>query len=143
EIARAERQKSLLSVAIVDLDHFKFVNDTRGHAAGDELLVDIAERWKSALRTVDLMARYGGDEFVLVLPDCMLEDADKVLKRLQTSATQGCSAGIASWRKGDTASTILARADKALYKAKQDGRGRIVNEIDDLVYNHKICYIMN
>jgi PleD family two-component response regulator len=60
----------------------------------------------------------------------MLSDADKVLTRLQTSATQGCSAGVASWRKGDTAATILARADKALYKAKQDGRGRIENEMD-------------
>ena len=128
ELARAERENRDLCVAIVDLDHFKEFNDTYGHQAGDELLKSAAQAWTDQLRANDLLARYGGDEFAIVLTDCPLERAEEILGRLRRATPQGlgCSAGVASWKKGEQASNLISRADQALYAAKRGGRGRAI-----------------
>ncbi len=128
ELARVERSPAPLCIAAVDLDAFKLYNDTNGHAAGDALLRAAADAWRQALRTGDLIGRFGGDEFVIVLPDCPLDEGRHVVERLRsrspTHAT--CSAGIALAERGDTVDTLLARADGALYEAKRGGRDSLV-----------------
>lgn len=126
EIARCERQSAPLAVGIVDLDFFKSINDSRGHLAGDAQLVALAQRWRSQLRRIDLMARYGGDEFVLAFPNCDLHQAVGTLERLRNLDSPECSVGVAEWVPGDSRESLLSRADRALYDAKQAGRNRIV-----------------
>lgn len=114
-------------VAMLDVDHFKSVNDTIGHDAGDHLLRDIAERWRSVLRPEDCLSRFGGDEFVVVLPGCTEPDASAIVERLRLAAPDEvtCSVGVATWRSGETDAALLKRADAALYDAKRLGRNRI------------------
>jgi diguanylate cyclase (GGDEF)-like protein len=109
------------------LDHFKRYNDAYGHRAGDLLLKEAATRWREQLRVADLLARHGGDEFGLLLPDCVLESAGQVLERLAqaTPREQTCSIGFAEWDRSDAADALLDRADRALYEAKRAGRGRL------------------
>ena len=128
ELARNARMPAPLCIAVVDLDAFKLYNDTNGHAAGDELLRSAAEAWRLALRTGDLIGRFGGDEFVIVLPDCPLDEGEQVLERLRTQSPSEatCSAGIAAAAPGDTVDSLLARADGALYEAKRGGRNSLV-----------------
>jgi diguanylate cyclase (GGDEF)-like protein/PAS domain S-box-containing protein len=130
EVARAERYERPLCVAAIDLDHFKAYNDTYGHQAGDDLLRDAADRWRSVLRASDMLARLGGDEFALLLPDCEPELAAGIVERLQhltpgNGEGVGCSAGLVRREPGESAAGVLARADAALYEAKARGRGRI------------------
>ena len=127
ELARAERFGEPLSAGLIDLDEFKAYNDGHGHQAGDQLLIDTALAWRAELREVDLLARYGGDEFGLLLPRCPLPEALQVLDRVcaATPHDQGCSGGVAQWDGSESAEELLHRADMALAEAKQSGRNRV------------------
>lgn len=143
ETDRVMRYASALSFVIFDLDHFKLVNDTYGHATGDLVLKKASSIAGSALRSTDYIARYGGEEFVLLLPntneagavivaervrkffsDCILESLDA--RELKFSA----SFGISVFAEGDNFDSLSARADKALYKAKDTGRNKVITEHD-------------
>lgn len=128
ELARARRGDSPLCLAIVDLDHFKAFNDAHGHLAGDVALRESAIAWESALRGADTIVRFGGEEFVVLLPDCELEEGHEIVERLReaTPGEQTCSAGLALWDFDESAEDLVARADAALYAAKDDGRDRLV-----------------
>jgi diguanylate cyclase (GGDEF)-like protein len=128
-LALAERHARPVSLAIIDLDDFKLVNDRDGHAAGDRLLVELATAWQSVVRREDVLARYGGDEFLLLMPETGLEAAGRVLERM-AGATEACgwTAGIAQWQAGEDLDGWLRRADGDLYRRKagpdQAGRRR-------------------
>jgi diguanylate cyclase (GGDEF)-like protein/PAS domain S-box-containing protein len=136
-LARAERVADGLAVIFVDLDRFKMVNDGRGHAAGDAVLREMALRMKAAVRSADTVARVGGDEFVIVVegpvgPDAVLAvaartawsmDAPFVIESVEVFLT--VSQGVAFAAPGDTADSLLQRADAAMYLGKQSGRGHI------------------
>jgi diguanylate cyclase (GGDEF)-like protein/PAS domain S-box-containing protein len=128
EMARARRDGASLFVAMLDLDRFKAFNDAHGHVQGDALLRTVAQRWDSLLRGSDFVARFGGEEFAVVLSGCTPGDAALVVERLRADTPMGqtCSAGVTSWNPADTAEDLLDRADAALYEAKQAGRDRLV-----------------
>jgi diguanylate cyclase (GGDEF)-like protein/PAS domain S-box-containing protein len=128
EMARVRRSHGGLCVAMVDIDGFKPFNDTHGHQAGDSLLRQTAEAWNGVLRATDMLARYGGDEFLLLLPDCPVDEALTVLDRLRaaTPANLTCSIGVTSSGGDETSDAILGRADAALYDAKRRGRNAVV-----------------
>jgi diguanylate cyclase (GGDEF)-like protein/PAS domain S-box-containing protein len=128
DMARARRGQSPLCLAIVDIDHFKSYNDTYGHLAGDEVLRHCAIVWDSELRGEDTIVRFGGEEFLVVLPDCPLDQAGEIVERLRgvTPNGQTCSAGLAQWDFAESVDALLARADAALYEAKESGRDRLV-----------------
>ena len=127
EIKRSERHGRPLSVILFDLDEFKQVNDTYGHGAGDAMLKAFADRLSKATRGSDASARYGGDEFLVVLPECKPENVQHVLKRLEGIRVEiegralhlALSAGWAELRSGESAKDLLARADTALYANKR------------------------
>jgi diguanylate cyclase (GGDEF)-like protein len=121
-LSRAARTGEPLSVAILDLDDFKEVNDREGHGAGDELLRALTAAWTARLRQADLLGRYGGDEFVLCLPATDEHGAREILQQLDATHAFAWSVGIASARPGDTLDTVLARADANLYEDKRSGR---------------------
>jgi diguanylate cyclase (GGDEF)-like protein len=130
ELPRADRYARPLCIGVLDLDHFKAYNDRHGHHAGDALLHDAAAVWQDALRASDLLARMGGDEFALLLPDCDLELGRGIVGRLLAltpgaDAGVGCSAGVVRWEPAESGTSLLARADAALYEAKTAGRGGI------------------
>lgn len=137
-IASCERGGPSFALAYCDLDHFKRVNDRFGHECGDRLLQSFAQAALNSVRTNDLVARIGGEEFVLVLVDTDESDASDIVERLRmrTSALRVSSAeptykvtlssGLASFREGDTVEALLRRADAALYEAKDQGRDRLV-----------------
>jgi diguanylate cyclase (GGDEF)-like protein/PAS domain S-box-containing protein len=127
EMARALRADSPLCLAIIDIDHFKAYNDTHGHLAGDAILRDCAAAWDGALRGEDTILRFGGEEFLVVLPDCGVDEASIIVERLRaaTPDDQTCSAGLATWRRGESVDDLVARADAALYEAKEAGRDRL------------------
>jgi len=132
EIARARRQKTPLSVAFLDLDGLKQINDGRGHVAGDQLLKDLASGLRSGLRGQDLVLRYGGDEFVCVLPETALEAATAKLQQIQKelgAAGVAFSFGLAQFERNDDVVSLLGRADGELYKAK--ARPRLVPRPED------------
>jgi diguanylate cyclase (GGDEF)-like protein/PAS domain S-box-containing protein len=128
EMARTLRSGNDLSLAIVDIDHFKAYNDNHGHLAGDAVLRDCAAAWDASLRGEDLILRFGGEEFLVVLPDCGMEEATSIVDRLRAATPDGqtCSAGLAVWRPGESVDELIARADEALYEAKEAGRDRLV-----------------
>ena len=128
ELNHARRAGSPLCLAVLDLDHFKAYNDTHGHQAGDRLLSGATAAWADELRTNDLLARVGGDEFALLLPDCDLEGGRALVERLRlaTPSAVGCSVGIIQWNGEERAEAAVARADAALYAAKESGRARSV-----------------
>jgi diguanylate cyclase (GGDEF)-like protein len=113
-----------LTIAVLDLDHFKQFNDTFGHPAGDRLLKETAAAWRDQLRSGDVLARIGGEEFGLLLLDCDASTAQDVVGRLRSRVTRNrtCSAGIAVQRQGEKPESVLERADAALYDAKAGGR---------------------
>ena len=126
-LSTAQRRRAPLCVALIDVDRFKVVNDERGHQAGDRLLKEAAAAWRSTLRPADVLARHGGDEFTLVLPDCDIDRARAVLDRLReaTPREHTCSIGVAQWDGSEASQELVARADEALYSAKGDGRDRV------------------
>jgi diguanylate cyclase (GGDEF)-like protein len=115
---RSSRRTEALSIAVLDLDSFKAVNDREGHAGGDRLLVGAASAWRAALRGDDFLARTGGDEFVLVMARTPPEQAEAVLERLRRAHPVRWSAGVTAWRPGESLESCLARADAQLYAAK-------------------------
>jgi diguanylate cyclase (GGDEF)-like protein len=121
-LARAARTGEPLSFAILDLDHFKEVNDRQGHGAGDILLRDLTAGWSRRLRRADLLGRYGGDEFVLCLPTTDKEGTWGVLAQLQETHEFAWSVGVATATAGDTLTSVLERADADLYLQKRTGR---------------------
>ena len=124
EIARARREDKPLCLVTLDLDDLKEHNDAHGHAAGDRLLKHVASTWQGALRTTDLLARTGGDEFVVLLPDCPLEMADRLIERLRQDVAESCrcSAGAARWDGVESAAELQVRADLAMYEVKVRSR---------------------
>jgi diguanylate cyclase (GGDEF)-like protein len=128
ELVRASRSGYPVSLALLDLDHFRAFNDAHGHAAGDALLKSCAARWWNAVRSVDILARLGGEEFALLLPNCIVPDAVIAVERLRaaTNDLRAVSAGIAQWDMQEPLESLMLRADVALYRAKKAGRDRIV-----------------
>ena len=140
EMDRARRFKSQLSLLIVDLDHFKSVNDEHGHLVGDDMLRQIGNILAGAVRTIDVVARYGGEEFVIILPETAPDGARVFAERLRKSVAEQafeladtrnfhltCSIGVATFPSPHVASTedLFARADEALYRAKSGGRNQV------------------
>ena len=137
ELLRCTRGSQTCSVALIDLDFFKKINDTFGHPAGDEALRTFAITIFANIRGIDKFGRYGGEEFLLILPDTAKETGSRTLDRLREiiagldwaaispGLTVSMSAGLTSVRTNDTTDAVLSRADRALYQAKQDGRNRI------------------
>jgi diguanylate cyclase len=138
EIARAERRKVALSVAVLDLDNFKRLNDTYGHQAGDDALVHMTRVVKKALRPTDIVARFGGEEFIILYTDTALAQAAEITRRLQRELTKRYflhnndrllitfSAGVAQFKAGESQELLIARADRAMYQAKLQGKNRVV-----------------
>ena len=136
ERAKLERDPKPLALALLDIDNFKKLNDNLGHAAGDEALKALAARVSGLLRPGDTVGRWGGEEFVLILPEAPLEEAQAVLLRLQRSLSASLfmhegrdvfvtfSAGVTLFRTGETMEQALDRADEALYEAKRTGKNR-------------------
>ena len=128
ELARARREGAPLSVAMLDLDRFKAFNDRHGHLAGDRHLKRVAAAWRQVLRPYDILARFGGEEFTIILPGCELGTASGVVERLRqaTPGGESCSAGVVEWVLNEHPEVLVTRADSALYEAKRTGRARTV-----------------
>ncbi len=138
EYERWKRYRSPLSIIVLDVDHFKRINDTYGHQAGDKALRIIAKELAMALRKTDFIGRYGGEEIVILMPetdaDSALIAAEKLRNRIESTGfhfrekkvTITVSCGISEYRQGDTPESAFERADQALYKAKQQGRNRCI-----------------
>lgn len=135
QIAMLERTGIPFSVVLIDLDHFKSVNDEHGHGVGDQALVRFARLLDTLCRGTDVAGRFGGEEFLLILPGSRLEAAALVAERVRRAVPEAtpremggrltASLGVAEAVVGDTAETLLARADAALYRAKHNGRDRV------------------
>ncbi|MFU8889812.1 MAG: GGDEF domain-containing protein [Trueperaceae bacterium] len=135
ELARAERYGGGFAVIVIDIDRFKRLNDAHGHAVGDEVLSGIAATLRRSLRASDRVARWGGEEFLVLVPETPLPAAVElagVLRRQVATTPLGndghvvtISLGVAGWAKGDTRGTLVERADAALYVAKGEGRDRV------------------
>jgi diguanylate cyclase len=140
ERSRAERTGTPFSVAVMDLDHFKSINDSHGHAAGDRVLKLFAGTASETKRVTDVVGRFGGEEFLLILVDIPCAPAVQATERIRaaieaadwSAAAPGLSvtvsAGVAGYRKGETIEQLVHRADTALYEAKRAGRNRVVAE---------------
>lgn len=138
EFNRADRHNTTLCIAMLDIDHFKKLNDTLGHATGDEALTYFVKVLKDVLRTTDVLARYGGEEFIIILPDTPQDEAVKVITRVQRELTKNFfmhnnervlitfSAGVAERGLSEAPEVLIPRADAALYKAKHSGRNQVV-----------------
>lgn len=128
EMARSLRNEAPLCLAILDIDHFKAYNDAQGHLAGDDALRQCAIAWDAELRGEDTIVRFGGEEFLVLLPDCSPEEAAEVVERLRAATPGGhsCSAGLACWDGRERSEDLIGRADSALYRAKAEGRDRLV-----------------
>jgi diguanylate cyclase len=139
ELSRAERRNSPLCIAMLDLDDFKKINDTYGHDAGDEALIHLVRVIKDTLRAMDVIARFGGEEFLIVLPDTGMDEAVQTVTRLQRELTKQIfmhnhtrmlmtfSAGVALRRENEDQQSMVRRADIALYAAKKAGKNRVVS----------------
>ncbi len=142
ELNREERYRSGLSLIICDLDRFKNINDKFGHDGGDQALVAFTHLISNAIRKSDIFARWGGEEFVLLLPKTRLEEAMQIASKLRliTEATMiphvgriTTSFGVSEYQPGDNKESFIKRADMALYKAKENGRNRV-----EVAYQNKI-----
>ncbi|PCJ49069.1 MAG: hypothetical protein COA74_07320 [Gammaproteobacteria bacterium] len=137
EYNRWRRYQKPLSLVMGDIDFFKKINDTHGHLAGDTALRETAQILLQGIRSTDFVARFGGEEFVMLLPETKIKDATKAINQIRknvqahtvkegsASITLTISFGVATFEKGDTFSSVLARADKALYRAKDKGRNQV------------------
>ncbi|MBF0272145.1 MAG: GGDEF domain-containing protein [Magnetococcales bacterium] len=136
EMATANRQGHPLVLACMDLDHFKVINDRLGHGRGDEVLQTVSQTFSRMVRDSDLLARVGGDEFIMILPNTTLENAGQLMERLCASIrgldirvpgfpALGVSVGLALWRPNDSLESWSHQADEALYRAKSAGRSRV------------------
>lgn len=143
EMARARRYERPLSIVIMDLDNFKSINDNYGHLFGDKVLIKLAETLRKELRRQDILGRYGGEEFLIILPETGIEKAAVLMERSRkkiantshnydgepksTEVTVTLSAGITEFSSGDCSiDDLINRADQALYRAKEGGRNRII-----------------
>lgn len=136
EVARMQREHTPLCLAIWDIDHFKLINDTFGHQAGDKALHVVGKTLNKLIRDVDMVARYGGEEFVMVLPRANLQQAFVVIERIREKLAETAfrfkdtplkitlSCGVAEFGADETIENVMARADEALYRAKSNGRNR-------------------
>jgi diguanylate cyclase (GGDEF)-like protein len=143
EVDRAYRSKEPLCVAMVDLDYFKKVNDTSGHSAGDTVLCETASRMSSVLRPYDSVGRYGGEEFIVVFPNCDLVRASEIAERIRHAISLRsvhtnsqeiwvtASIGVAEANRSIDADALIRSADHALFRAKQAGRNRIEFSIEE------------
>ncbi|MEO8409429.1 MAG: diguanylate cyclase [Propionivibrio sp.] len=138
EVARAQRRKSPLCVALLDIDNFKKLNDALGHDAGDAALIHLVTVIRETLRPQDTLARFGGEEFIVLLPDTQLDDAKKALARLQRQLTKRFflndnekilitfSAGVTEYRADDSQASVTKRADEAMFAAKRAGKNQVM-----------------
>jgi diguanylate cyclase len=138
EADRADRRGTSLCAAMLDLDNFKKLNDTHGHAAGDEALIHVVRIVKQTLRSIDVIARYGGEEFLIVMPETSLDEAAKAMTRVQRELTTHFftandqrlfitfSAGVALRAPHEAQDSVVKRADKAMYEAKKTGKNRVI-----------------
>lgn len=151
ELERAERYGHSFCISLLDLDHFKKINDEFGHAVGDQVLMSFASCCGQQLRATDSLARFGGEEFIILLVDTRLEAALHLLERTRNAVQEldledlpdghgiRFSAGLTQWQPGDTHDSLVRRADTALYQAKRSGRDRVTTssparEADDACY---------
>jgi diguanylate cyclase (GGDEF)-like protein len=137
ESSRVRRQHTGLAVAICDIDHFKEINDTHGHMVGDEVLCSLVRLLESRLRPYDYLGRWGGEEFVLILPDVKENDEDGLCDRLRKvvmdtpiatkagSVSITISFGVKIWKDNENVDQLITAADVALYQAKSEGRNRV------------------
>lgn len=142
EISRAERTGQPLCLALIDVDNFKQLNDRYGHLAGDDALKYLVDVIRHNSRPTDIVARFGGEEFVILLPDTPLDDAMQNLQRLQREMTKTFflanndrlvitfSAGVAKWHLGERDTDVIERADRAMYQAKLAGKNRVISAED-------------
>ena len=142
EIRRLRRYQINLSLIMFDIDHFKKVNDTYGHDAGDKVLKRITEIVSNAIRDTDIFARWGGEEFMVLTPNTMMSQAYDLAERIRKNIEQKiiepggqvtCSFGVAEFNKNDNYDTFIKRADNALYEGKETGRNKVVAH----TYNQK------
>jgi diguanylate cyclase (GGDEF)-like protein len=134
----ADRHGKIACLAMLDIDHFKKINDEHGHLVGDEVLRRVTRASRDAIRASDVLARYGGEELVLLLPEAELDAAERIVERIrsavadETLATESgpvsvtLSAGLAAREQGELLEKLIRRADSALYAAKHAGRNRVV-----------------
>src|SRR5205823_4007405 len=140
-VSRAARGGEPVSALMIDIDHFKKINDSFGHDIGDEVLQEFAVRLASNVRAVDLPCRYGGEEFVVIMPETSLEDAGRIAERIRRHVAGSpfrvaggsellsvtISIGVAATTgEGDFAEALLKRADEAVYEAKASGRNMVI-----------------
>lgn len=137
ELRRARRERTLLAVVLLDLDHFKRINDTFGHSGGDAVLCAVVRRFQTTLRAYDLVIRYGGEEFLVLLPGCDLEKGRRVAERLRLAVAEApvasgkhaipvtASFGVAAADDHIERDSLVEAADRALYRAKRSGRNRV------------------
>ena len=133
ELERCHRHGRKLCLMMIDMDHFKAVNDQHGHQAGDKVLIDFVSKVNALLRRPDQLGRFGGEEFVLLLPETTMNEALAVAERIrglcaQPGSTPSCTVSIGvttSYKDSETVDSLMARADAALYRAKANGRNRV------------------
>jgi len=134
EIARHKREKTPLSIFMLDIDKFKNINDNYGHQSGDEILKELVNLITNNIRAVDIFARWGGEEFICILPNTILQDAILVAQHLREMIEEytfidnikaTCSFGVAEFNEKDDKDSVVKRVDNALYRAKDYGRNRV------------------
>ena len=134
EVDRAKRYGNPLSIFMYDIDHFKRLNDTHGYRAGDDILYNLTKVVKDSLRDIDIVGRYGGEEFLVIMPSTILSDAIDVAQRVCETVSNHkfsqikqltISIGLVELGKDETMDTLFTRADRLLYKSKESGRNRV------------------